>query len=210
MVAPALCIPCMTAAASAGPAAPLLIGVSSLGAAGYYSLKKSKKKKKRSNKKKDKKKKKTKQRGGTISLNKDFKKIRNKSTKCRGKCSKDICKIKLKNQRFTRSRSLNKKKFDIFEGLSPQEKKQWNKERVERNRCWSKCNKIKQNDIRLHKKKYSKEYRISNKEKTKNCCKCRYVKSGKTLRRVRGPYQHCSYDSDNCCKDKKTIVKSKN
>ena len=52
MVAPALCIPCM-AAATTGPAAPLVIGVSSLGAAGYYSLKKSKKKKKRkSNKKK--------------------------------------------------------------------------------------------------------------------------------------------------------------
>ena len=112
MVAPALCIPCMTAAASAGPAAPLVIGVSSLGAAGYYSLKKSKKKKKRKSNKK--KKKKTKQRGGTISLN-------------------------------------NKKK----------------------------------------------------------CCKCRYVKSGKTLRRVRGPYPHCSYDMENCCKDKKTIVKSK-
>ena len=46
MVAPALCIPCM-AAATTGPAAPLVIGVSSLGAAGYYSLKKSKKKKKK-------------------------------------------------------------------------------------------------------------------------------------------------------------------
>ena len=112
MVAPALCIPCMTAAASAGPAAPLVIGVSSLGAAGYYSLKKSKKKKKKKSDKK--KKKKTKQRGGSVKLNK------------------------------------------------------------------------------------------------KKCCKCRYVKSGKTLRRVRGPYPHCSYDSDNCCKDKKTIVKSKN
>ena len=52
MVAPALCIPCMTAVASTGPAAPLVIGVSSLGAAGYYSLKKSKKKKRRTNKKK--------------------------------------------------------------------------------------------------------------------------------------------------------------
>ena len=189
MVAPALCIPCMAAATTTGPAAPLLIGVSSLGAAGYYSLKKSKKKKKRSNKKKDKKKKKTKQRGGTISLNKDFKKIRNKSTKCHKKCPE-----------------LTLSSSQIHE-LSSEEKKQWNKKRVERNRCWSKCNKIKQNDIRLHKKKFSKEYRDMNKEKKKDCCKCHYVKSDKTLRRVKGPYSHCSYDSDNCCKDKKTIYK---
>ena len=74
MVAPALCIPCMTAAASTGPAAPLVIGVSSLGAAGYYSFKKSKKKKRRTNKKK---KKKTKQRGG--SSKKNMKKRKNKS-----------------------------------------------------------------------------------------------------------------------------------
>ena len=42
MVAAALCIPCMTAAASTGPAAPLVLGAA---AVGYYSLKKSKKKK---------------------------------------------------------------------------------------------------------------------------------------------------------------------
>ena len=56
MVAPALCIPCMTAVASTGPAAPLVIGASTIGAAGYYSLKKSKKKKKRNHSKKKKKK----------------------------------------------------------------------------------------------------------------------------------------------------------
>ena len=41
------------------------------------------------------------------------------------------------------------------------------------------------------------------------CCKCHYVKTpndkrGK-LRKVRGPWPHCSYDMQNCCKDKKTI-----
>ena len=50
MVAAALCIPCMTAAASAGPAAPLVLGASTIGAAGYYSLKKSKKKKRKKKK----------------------------------------------------------------------------------------------------------------------------------------------------------------
>ena len=117
-------------------------------------------------------------------------------------------KIKLKKHRFSRSR-INKK-FDRFEGLSSEEKKQWNKQRVERNKCWSKCYKIEKNDIKLHKKKYSKEYREINKEKKKDCCRCRYVKSGKTLRKVRGPYPHCSYDMENCCKDKKNIIKSNN
>ena len=116
MVAAALCIPCMTAAASAGPAAPLVLGASTIGAAGYYSLKKSKmkKRKKKHIKTKKRRKKKSKQRGGSL------------------------------------------------------------------------------------------------KNKSKKCCKCHYVKSNKTIRRVKGPYEHCSYDSDNCCKDKKTIVKSKN
>ena len=63
-----------------------------------------------------------------------------------------------------------------------------------------------QNYIDLRKKKYSKKYKKINKEKKKKCCKCHYVKAGKTLRRVKGPYPHCSYDSNNCCKDKKTIV----
>ena len=45
------------------------------------------------------------------------------------------------------------------------------------------------------------------------CCKCHYVrtpndKRGK-LRKVRGPWSHCSYDMENCCKDKKTIISSK-
>lgn len=60
MVAPALCIPCMTGlAAATGPAAPVVLGASAIGAAGYYSLNKSKKKKKKKKKSNRKKKKKT-------------------------------------------------------------------------------------------------------------------------------------------------------
>ena len=47
MVAPALCIPCM-AAVTTGPAAPVVLGASAIGAAGYYSIKKSKKKSRKS------------------------------------------------------------------------------------------------------------------------------------------------------------------
>jgi len=43
----------------------------------------------------------------------------------------------------------------------------------------------------------------------KKCCKCRYVKVKGKLYKVKGSYSHCSYEMDNCCKDKKTIVKQK-
>ena len=45
--------------------------------------------------------------------------------------------------------------------------------------------------------------------KQTRCCKCRYVKVKGKLYKVRGSYNHCSYGMDNCCKDKKTIVKLK-
>ena len=43
----------------------------------------------------------------------------------------------------------------------------------------------------------------------KKCCKCHYIKSKGKFYKVKGPWSSCSYDSDNCCKDKKTIVKPK-
>lgn len=47
-------------------------------------------------------------------------------------------------------------------------------------------------------------------KKKDKCCKCHYyrTKSGQ-LRKLRGPWGHCSYDMANCCKDKKTINKTK-
>jgi hypothetical protein len=171
--------------------------------------------KKKKHKHKDKKKKdktiKKSMKGGDVIFTKemknDMRKIFDKNSKCRNKCSNDIMKIKLKKQRL--SHSIINNQFDRFEGLSSEDKKEWNKQRVERNRCWSKCDKFKKDDNKLHKKKFYKEYREINKENKENCCRCHYVKKGKSLRRVRGPYSHCSYDSNNCCKDKKTIVKSK-
>jgi hypothetical protein len=53
------------------------------------------------------------------------------------------------------------------------------------------------------------KYNVFKKDIDTKCCRCHYVKSGKNLRKVRGPYSHCSYDMNNCCKYKKTIVKSK-
>ena len=145
MVVAALCIPCMTAAASTGPVAPLVLGA----AVGYYSLKKS-------NKKNTKKK---------IPGKKVFPK-----TKSQNK-SKNKSKNKSENKSKQKGGTRRRKKFTI-------------------------------------KKKSVKVDRVINKELKKNCCRCHYIKSKKSLRRVRGNWGHCSYDLTNCCKDKKTIINS--
>ena len=98
---------------------------------------------------------------------------------------------------------------DWYKSLSSEEKNLYHDLHRKGVKCSKNCRKIEKQQLKDHKKKFSKEYREINKENKKNCCRCRYVKSGKTLRRVKGPWPHCSYDSDNCCKDKKTIVKSK-
>ena len=143
MVAAALCIPCMTAAASTGPVAPLVLGAATFG---YYSLKKSKKKKTKKN----------------ISPKK---KVFVKSK------SKNKIKNKSENKSKQKGGTRRRKKFTI-------------------------------------KKKSVKVDRVINKELKKNCCRCHYIKSKKSLRRVRGNWGHCSYDLTNCCKDKKTIINS--
>jgi hypothetical protein len=137
MVVAALCIPCMTAAASTGPVAPLVLGA----AVGYYSLKKKKKKK--------------------IPGKKVFPKTK----------SKNKSKNKSENKSKQKGGARRRKKFTI-------------------------------------KKKSVKVDRVINKELKKNCCRCHYIKSKKSLRRVKGNWGHCSYDLTNCCKDKKTIINS--
>lgn len=63
-----------------------------------------------------------------------------------------------------------------------------------------------QNMRKSLKKRKNTQNNSNNKNKSKKCCKCRYIKKGETLRKVRGPWSHCSYDVSNCCKDKKTII----
>ena len=203
MVAAALCIPCMTAAASAGPGAPVVLGASAIGAAGYYTYRKSKKKHHKKKKKPTKKKKKkTKQRGGGISLKKDMKQIHKDHMECFSKC------YKVRDNKFKRpfGTSYN----DWFKSLSPEEKKIYNALHRKGVECSKSCRKIESQQHKDHKKIYSKEYKELNKQNTKKCCKCHYVKKKKSIRRVKGPWPHCSYDSNNCCKDKKNIIKSKN
>jgi hypothetical protein len=208
MVAP--CIPCL--AAMSNPVTAPIVLPAAAAATGYYMYKRSKKKKNSKKKKKSKKipnKKKsvTNQSGG--SLKKDMRQITDEYWSCNRKCSNDILKVKLKRRRFTRSKQSGEKpkKFNRFEGLSPEQKKQWNKEWSKRKKCVKNCGKIKTGKIKKHKKQYSKEYRAINKENANNCCRCAYIKKNGKLFKIRGDWNHCSYNMDNCCKDKKTIVK---
>ena len=88
-------------------------------------------------------------------------------------------------------------------------KKKYKKELDAHNELWKKtdkkCSKIKREKQNTLNKKYKKDI----KKRSEKCCKCVYVKSGKTLRKVKGKWGHCSYDMMNCCKDKKTIITPK-
>ena len=84
------------------------------------------------------------------------------------------------------------------------------RKKKKRSICLRKCDRRNKTLLKRLKKKQKKEYRKYNKERQKNCCKCRYIKQNGRLYKVRGPWRHCSYDMSNCCSDKKTIVKNKN
>jgi len=87
--------------------------------------------------------------------------------------------------------------------MNTKEKIIWNKHRVKKNKCRKLCSKSQQKKLKTHKKKFSKEYRVINKENQKNCCRCKYIKQNNKYFKVRGSYGHCAYDMTNCCKDKK-------
>lgn len=193
MVVP--CIPCAVAAAPVvGPAMATFFGVGATAIAFRRSLKTKKKKKKTKKKKNNKS-----MKGG--SLKKDKRKIHKNHRKCFSQCYKE------RDNKFKKPFGISH--YDWYKSLSSEEKKIHHELHRKGVKCSKNCRKIEKQKLKDHKKKYSKEYREINKENKKNCCRCVYVKKGKSLRRVKGPYSHCSYDSDNCCKDKKTIVKSK-
>ena len=93
--------------------------------------------------------------------------------------------------------------------MNTKEKIIWNKHRMKQNKCRKLCRKSQQKKLKTHKKNFSKEYRVINKENQKNCCRCKYIKQNNKYFKVRGSYGHCAYDMTNCCKDKKTIIKPK-
>ena len=215
----AACVPCMAAAttfsSSAAAAATGVLGVTGVAVAKTFKKgskkgpKKCKDKKKKSDKKKTKKKKSM--NGGGNSLKKEEKKIFKELHSCNQKCSKTMnTKYKKPLIRSFHISNIDKElvKNPIIE-MNTKEKIIWNKHRVKKNRCRKLCSKSQQKKLKTHKKKFSKEYKVINKENQKNCCRCKYIKQNNKYFKVRGSYGHCAYDMTNCCKDKKTIIKPK-
>ena len=186
-----ICAPCaIVAAPSIGASIATFFGIGATAVATKRVINKKEKKTK---------KKKKSQKGGTIK--KDERKIHKDNRKCQSKCYKERS-TKFKIPFGT---SYN----DWFNTLSSEEKKIYKELQRKAKKCSKTCKDTEKQQMRKHKLKYSKEYKVINKTLKENCCKCHYVKKGNRLRKVRGPWTHCSYDSMDCCKDKKTIVKSK-
>jgi hypothetical protein len=139
-----------------------------------------------------------------INYNKEESKINKEYSKCVGKVGKSVW------QKYTYKRPPTLKNLpvkDRWKAINASRKafkKTHKKEMKEYDKRWTKtykkCNKHrrkKKNTLLKHKPK----------EKSIKCCKCHYVKNKRGLRKVRGAYGHCSYDMQNCCKDKKSISK---
>ena len=186
------CIPCAIAAPSIGTSIATFFGIGATAVAAKRVINKKEKKTKKKRKKKS-------QKGGSI--NKDERKIHKDFWDCFSDCYKE------RDTEFKRPFGISA--YEWKKSLSPEEKKKYKELQRKANKCSKTCKDTEKRKMRKHKLKYSKEYKVINKALKENCCKCHYVKKGNSLKKVRGSYSHCSYDMDNCCKDKKTIVKSK-
>mgnify|MGYP001280225581 CR=1 FL=1 len=109
--------------------------------------------------------------------------------------------ISSKKMYFKELRKLNDKKIREFKKTHKKEIDNYNKRSKKNAKICKKQHTKQKGEL---KKKFKKETKKIN--NSKKCCKCRYVKTNKTLRKVRGPWPHCSYDMSDCCKDKKIII----
>ena len=218
------CVPCIAAGTTFSSSAAAATGALGLtGAAVVKTFKKRSKKclkkckdkkKKKSDNKKDKKKKTKKKKpikGGGNSLKKEEKKIFKELHLCNQKCSKkmntDNKKPRTRTFRFKHpNKRFNKDWQNPIIEMNTKEKIIRAKKWKERTKCRKLCSKSQQKKLKTHKKKFSKEYRVINKENQKKCCRCKYIKQNNKYFKVRGSYGHCAYDMTNCCKDKKTIL----
>lgn len=119
-------------------------------------------------------------------------------SKCVSKVGKSVWqKYKYKRPPTLKNLPL-KERWKAIDASRKAFKKTHKKEMKEYDKRWKKtykkCNKQRRrlNTLRKHKPK-------------EKCCKCHYVKTKTGLRKVRGAWGHCSYDMQNCCKDKKSI-----
>jgi hypothetical protein len=204
MVVP--CIPCAAAAVptiSTSLATVFGVGATAVAAKKLLKTKKKRKSKKNKNKsrEKDKRYSKKKSMKGGNSKRKDKSKIHKEFLNCSNNCYKE------RDRQFKIPKRMPYHEW--YQSLSVEDRKKYNELEREAKKCSENCKKIEKQKMKEHNLKYSKSYKFINKALKDDCCRCVYVKSGSNLRKVRGNWGHCSYDMENCCKDKKTIVKSK-
>lgn len=113
----------------------------------------------------------------------------------------------------SRSRSKCKRKYTLSTVDSTwirENRKLWSDDTKQFTRCRKREKEKYKESVRKVNQKFKAVSKKDKQELKKNCCKCHYyrTKSGQ-LRKLRGPWGHCSYDMTNCCKDKKTIEKTK-
>ena len=189
------CLGCLAVPALGSLVLPTAAATGVGASAAYYikskkNKNKNKKKKEKTKKnKKDKKKKKTLMKGGSGNLKKEEKSLKKEYSKCHSKS--------YKNMKFKKRRGVPLNEW--YQKMTPLEKKQYNKEKVNTSKCYKKCSRVEKEKLKTHTKKFSKDYRILNKENQKNCCRCKYIQKNGKYFTVKGPYSHCSYDMTNCC-----------
>lgn len=135
-------------------------------------------------------------------VNYNTEQINKEYSKCVSKVGKSVWQkykyVRPKNKSRLKNLSL-KKRWQAIEDSRKEFIKKHKKEMKEYDKKWKrtykKCNKQRRDRLKTLLKHKPKE----------KCCKCHYVKNKRGLRKVRGPYGHCSYDMQNCCKDKKNI-----
>ena len=137
--------------------------------------------------------------------NKEESKINKEYSECVGKVGESVWQ-KYKYKRPPTLKNLPvKDRWKAINASRKAFKKTHKKEMDQYNKRWKKtykkCNKHRRKKMNTFKKTFKDEI----KERKGKCCKCHYVKNKRGLRKVRGAYGHCSYDMENCCKDKKTI-----
>ena len=136
---------------------------------------------------------------------KDVPKINKEYSECVGKVGKSVW----QKYKYTRPPTLKnlpvKERWKAIDASRRAFKKTHKKEMKQYDKRWSKtykkCNKHRRKKMNTFKKTFKDEI----KERKGKCCKCHYVKTKGRFRKVRGAYGHCSYDMQNCCKDKKNI-----
>ena len=135
----------------------------------------------------------------------NYKKEESKISKEYSECMDKVGKSVWKKYKYTRPSTLKnlplKERWKAIDASRRAFKKTHKKEMKKYDKRWTKTYK------KCSKKQRRRLKTLAKHKPKEKCCKCHYVKTKTGLRKVRGAWGHCSYDMQNCCKDKKTISK---